>query len=444
MGGEQHGHVARYRPPDQPAAVDPRARGGPRRSAAGPPRRPGRILWLDWGRATRERCHRCAGRPPFASTRTHMSRIDTVQWGAERLRVGPWRGDPTDRLRGAGRRAARRRTRPCDDCLRDAGRAGLTGRAHLGPEPDRAAGLPGPTASRSTSTSTCCATPWTCPVPARAGRHHPARPAPRPQRAPWPSTTWPSSRSGASTRPGSTTPAGPPRSSRFRVIDHGQIDAYAVTGRAGLGELPPAPGRTPRPSSATGWAPTLVLDALRWSQRHGAPLDAGQHPGAQPPARWRSTSGSGFVRQPDGLDVLELRSGRQRPDRVRAVRHGAPDWTAGRRHRGSLAAAVGAVALAASPQWPPADLPDHAPRRSGRIDHALIDQSPWVAPVGTFDLQRGRRHGARRRPDRGPHLRPHQHPGPARPGGQGPVAGPAGGERDGAGRGGEPRAPTAR
>ncbi len=92
--------------------------------------------------------------------------------------------------------------------------------------------------------------------------------------------------------------------SRFRVIDHGRIDAYAVTGRAGsvsyLQRLAVRPG-----VQRQGMGTDLVLDALHWSQRHGARsmmVNTQEH-NHRALALYEQL---GFVRQPEGLDVLEL------------------------------------------------------------------------------------------------------------------------------------------
>ena len=86
-----------------------------------------------------------------------MSRIDTVQWGVDRLRVGPWRGDPT-----VAYIAVAAGPRPVDDaldeCLRNLADTAYTRVLTAALGAARAAACSATAASPSTSTSTCCAT----------------------------------------------------------------------------------------------------------------------------------------------------------------------------------------------------------------------------------------------------------------------------------------------
>lgn len=92
-------------------------------------------------------------------------------------------------------------------------------------------------------------------------------------------------------------------SSRFRVVDAGAVVAYAITGRAGsvgyLQRLAVHPDHQRR-----GLGTALVADALRWARRHGSAwvLVNTQETNQDALALYLRL---GFVQQPHGLAVLE-------------------------------------------------------------------------------------------------------------------------------------------
>ena len=166
-----------------------------------------------------------------------------------------------------------------------------------------------------------------------------------------------------------------------------EVDGYAVTGRAGRDQLPPAPGRAPRPPARAASAPALVLDALHWAQRRGATLDAGQHPGAQPPARWRSTSSSASSANPTGSTCSSCPWPGAGPDHVTgAIPPPAP--------AARPAAAVGILVAAdrlvgAGPVRDRRHLPDGARRRRRPRSTItlLVASRPGSGPTGVFELR---------------------------------------------------------
>ena len=231
-----------------------------------------------------------------------MSRIDTVQWGAERLRVGPWRGDPSIAYLtpAAGRPPSGQAVNECLHDLVEQGYQGVLTSA-LNPAEQQVFRSCGFVAHEHLH---LLRHPLDVPVPARP-RHRATRRGRRRDRVgalavdhlafePF----WRFDQAGLDDAR-RATPV-----SRFRVIDHGQVDAYAVTGRAGsvsyLQRLAVRPG-----AQRQGMGTDLVLDALRWSQRHGARsmLVNTQERNHRALALYQQL---GFVRQPDGLDVLEL------------------------------------------------------------------------------------------------------------------------------------------
>ena len=156
MGGEQHGHL-RTLPPAPADAGRRRSypRAEPRRRSTAAPIR------------GRHAASRAAGSASTEEAAHEQDRHGAV--GRDRLRVGPWRGDPTVAYiaPAAGPPPVgpgARRLPP------DPGRhRGYTGVLTAALAPARAAGLPATTASRSTSTSTCCATPSTARSPVVPG-----------------------------------------------------------------------------------------------------------------------------------------------------------------------------------------------------------------------------------------------------------------------------------
>jgi ribosomal protein S18 acetylase RimI-like enzyme len=229
-----------------------------------------------------------------------MSRIDTVQWGADRLRVGPWRGDPSVAYLApaAGRPPS---DQGVADCLASLEHRGFTGAltAALGPAEQSVFLAHGFTVHEHLH---LLRHPLDLPV---APRPHTTRRGRRRDRGgalavdhlafePF----WRFDQAGLDDAR-HATPA-----SRFRVIDHGRIEGYAVTGRAGpvsyLQRLAVRPDR-----QRAGLGTDLVLDALHWAQRHGSRstlVNTQEHNHAALALYERL----GFVRQPDGLDVLEL------------------------------------------------------------------------------------------------------------------------------------------
>jgi len=93
-------------------------------------------------------------------------------------------------------------------------------------------------------------------------------------------------------------------SARFRVVRRPRVEGYAVTGRAGtvsyLQRLAVRPGH-----QRHGLGTMLVLDALAWAQRRGATsmLVNTQETNLPALALYERL---GFAREVDGLDVLEL------------------------------------------------------------------------------------------------------------------------------------------
>jgi ribosomal protein S18 acetylase RimI-like enzyme len=236
-----------------------------------------------------------------------MSRIDTVQWGADRLRVRPWRGDPqiAHVSPAPGHPPS---ARAVDDCVRALTAQGFASvlTAALSPVEQRVflehefvvhehlhllrRSLASPVAA-------------------------PSRPTRRARRRDRPAVLevdrlafnpfWRFDAAGLDDARAATP------SSRFRVVDEGEIDGYAITGRAGLlsylQRLAVRPDR-----QRMGIGSTLVLDALSWAHRRGATsmLVNTQEQNGSAVALYERL---GFVLEPTGLDVLELPLGGHGP-----------------------------------------------------------------------------------------------------------------------------------
>jgi ribosomal protein S18 acetylase RimI-like enzyme len=229
-----------------------------------------------------------------------MSRIDTVQWGADRLRVGPWRGDPSlAYISPAPGHPPSDET--VDECLRSLIGQGYVGvlTAALSPAEQRV--------FREHHFSVhehlhLLRHPLRSPVgrPTRTTRR--ARRGDRTavldvdHRAFSP--FWRFDQAGLDDARRATP------TSRFRVFDDGRVDGYAVTGRAGaisyLQRLAVRPER-----QRAGIGTSLVVDALHWAQRRGAAsmLVNTQERNQTALALYEQL---GFVLEPEGLDVLEL------------------------------------------------------------------------------------------------------------------------------------------
>jgi len=238
-----------------------------------------------------------------------MSRIDTVQWGAQRLRVSPWRGDPAVAYvtPAAGNPPSDQTLHDCLRALVDQRYRGVLTSA-LNPAEQQVFRAYGFVVHEHLH---LLRHPLDQPVPAHPGARR-ARRGRRGDRAgalavdhlafePF----WRFDQAGLDDARRATP------SSRFRVIDRDHIDAYAVTGRAGsvsyLQRLAVRPD-----TQRQGLGTELVLDALRWSQRHGArsTLVNTQEHNHRALALYEQL---GFVRQPVGLDVLELDLGTSDP-----------------------------------------------------------------------------------------------------------------------------------
>jgi len=228
-----------------------------------------------------------------------MSRIDTVQWGVDRLRVTPWRGDPCIAYIAvaAGPRPV---DHALDECLRSLSASGYRSvlTAALSP-PEQQVFL-----ERG----------FTVHEHLHLLRHRLATPIPRPggtsrarrrdrdavlavDHAAF-DAFWRFDGAGLEDARRATP------TSRFRVVRDGGVEAYAVTGRAGtlsyLQRLAVRPGVQRR-----GLGTRLVLDALAWAQRRGATsmLVNTQETNGPALALYEHV---GFVREVEGLDVLEL------------------------------------------------------------------------------------------------------------------------------------------
>jgi GNAT superfamily N-acetyltransferase len=228
-----------------------------------------------------------------------MSRTDTVQWGVDRLRVGPWRGDPTIAYIAvaAGPRPV---DEALDECLRNLVETSYTRvlTAALAPLEQRVFRDRGFTAHEHLH---LLRHPMHAPI-ARVPGTSRGRRRDRDvvlevdHRAFDP--FWRFDLDGLEDARRATP------SSRFRVVRRPDIDGYAVTGRAGA--ISYLQRLAVRPASQRGGIGTaLVMDALNWAQRRGATsmLVNTQETNSGALALYEHL---GFVREPDGLDVLEL------------------------------------------------------------------------------------------------------------------------------------------
>jgi ribosomal protein S18 acetylase RimI-like enzyme len=227
------------------------------------------------------------------------SKLDVVQWGADRLRIGPWRGDASIAFIApvAGRPTA---TETIDRCLRVLAAKGY--------------------ARALTSALTVAEQePFTeigftiherlhllrhplDHLPA-AEPHHLRRALPFDHKRVLEldgrafDTFWRFDRDGLDDARRATP------SSRFRVADDGGVVGYAITGRAGeIGYLQRLAVDPDRQHHGVGTA--LVVDGLWWAARRGARsvlVNTQEHNiGAL-----SLYEHLGFVREPDGLAVLE-------------------------------------------------------------------------------------------------------------------------------------------
>lgn len=229
-----------------------------------------------------------------------MSRIDTVQWGAERLRVGPWRGDPAlAYLAPAPGHPPTDET--VDECLRSLGEQGYVGvlTAALSPTEQRVFRDHRFTVHEHLHLLR---------HPLRSPLARPSRSTRRARRSDRAavlevdhlafSPFWRFDQAGLDDARRATPTA------RFRVVDHGRVEGYAVTGRAGaisyLQRLAVRPDH-----QRSGIGTSLVLDALHWAQRRGATSMLVNTQERNEPAI-ALYQGLGFVLEPEGLDVLEL------------------------------------------------------------------------------------------------------------------------------------------
>jgi ribosomal protein S18 acetylase RimI-like enzyme len=228
-----------------------------------------------------------------------MSRIDTVQWGAERLRVGPWRGDPAIAYvaPASGRSPSDQTMADCLSTLRAQGYQGVITSALTPAEQRVFRGHGFVDHEHLHLLRHPLDRPVVAPRGTRRGRRRDRPGALAVDHLAF-EPFWRFDQAGLEDARRATPVA------RFRVVDHGQVDAYAVTGRAGsvsyLQRLAVRPDCQRR-----GLGTGLVLDALHWAQHHGArsTLVNTQEHNHVALALYEHL---GFVRQPDGLDVLEL------------------------------------------------------------------------------------------------------------------------------------------
>ena len=217
--------------------------------------------------------------PPYPRRHSPMRKLDIVQWGSDRLRVGTWRGDAAvaQIVPAPGQLPSRRDDRSLS---RRVGHPGLPLRADERAHLRRTAAVPRRRLRGARTAAPAAPRP---PQPCRRSRRvdpdrrfAAAGAATGPARCE--STAPRSRRSGASTSAASRTPAPRRPSARFRVVDDGEVVGYAITGRAGsigyLQRLAVLPDHQRR-----GIGHALVMDGLLWARRRGSHLGAGQHAG---------------------------------------------------------------------------------------------------------------------------------------------------------------------
>jgi ribosomal protein S18 acetylase RimI-like enzyme len=226
--------------------------------------------------------------------------LDLVRWGADRLRVGPWRGDARVAYVAPladGAPATVDAVRRCCDLLRSRGFTEII-TAALGQGESRGFLEAGFEVRERLHllAHDMFAIPTSPPVELRRGRRT-DRAAALAVDADSFDSFWRLDASGFDEAMGATP------SSRFRVAEAGSVIGYAIAGRAGprgfLQRLAVAPGHQRR-----GVGSALTIDALRWMKRRGvdrAMVNTQEH---------NETALSlyqhlGFRLQPAGLAVLQ-------------------------------------------------------------------------------------------------------------------------------------------
>jgi len=232
-----------------------------------------------------------------------MRKLDIVQWGSDRLRVGPWRGDAgvAQIVPAPGQMPSAAAIARCVDDLVGRGyRAALTSALTYGEQqPFLDAGFvvherlhllrhdlsPRPEASRPPEG-----------MRLRRGRRRDREAALRVDAAAF-SPFWRFDGRGLDDARAATP------SSRFRVAIGDDVVGYAVTGRAGsLGYLQRLAVQPEHHRRGIGHA--LVLDALQWARRRGATSVLVNTQETNTDAV-RLYEGMGFTREAYGLAVLE-------------------------------------------------------------------------------------------------------------------------------------------
>jgi GNAT superfamily N-acetyltransferase len=234
-----------------------------------------------------------------------MGRLDVVHWGADRLRVGPWRGDSSiaQIVPSAGQLPAPAAIERCVGELAAKGyRSALTSAlTYTEQQPFLDTGFVVHERLhllRHDLQSFPPNRPATdIPLRVRRGRRGDRDGALAVDRAAF-SPFWRFDRRGLDDARAATP------SSRFRVVGDGRVIGYAVTGRAGavgyLQRLAVFPDRQRR-----GLGRALVLDGLHWAKRRGATslLVNTQESNRAAVELYEHL---GFTREAHGLAVLEL------------------------------------------------------------------------------------------------------------------------------------------